>query len=214
MLIAWDSPLTGPVDPDGALRDNGQDLTQRPIESFFRSHTWGYKAPKGISVLPYCGCPHWTISQRILGLPKVGSHSPAYDKLPFRLVFGKNERSKADVARASIVEVHPAVAIWLWCCDADIRPDSWKYKNNPAKVRELWQLICGKVEGAQELPAPTNDDQLDSVVAWLLAERWIKHSDVVLLGDQRTGSFLVPKSEALLGAFDRFLRATGSHEAT
>ena len=69
VVVAWDSPLTGPPDPDVEM-SGVQDLTQRPIETFFRSETWGFRVPKGISVLPYCGCSHWTISQHILGLPK------------------------------------------------------------------------------------------------------------------------------------------------
>lgn len=79
-------------------------------------------------------------------------------------------------------------------------------------VRELWRLICERVQDTQVLPVPENDDELDALVSWLLAERWTAGAGVVLLGGQRTGSFLVPQSDALLEAFDRFLRATARDE--
>ncbi len=207
LLVAWDSPLTGPIDPDGRLANGGGDLTQRPIETFFGTHHWGFKAPKGISVLPYCGCSHWTISQRVLGLPRVGPFSLAHDQLPFRLVSNRAELTQRNEARPAVVEVHPAVAIWLWCRDADLQPESWKYKQNPGMVRELWRLICERVQDTRALPAPKNDDQLDALVAWLLAEKWASGAGVMMLGGPRTGSFLVPQSDILLDAFDKFLRA-------
>ncbi len=223
VLIAWDSPLTGPCDPDKPLV-RGQDLTQRPIETFFRSGEW--KAPKGISVLPYCGCSHWTLSMRVLGLPKVGPYSTGYAELPFRLVSSREQLAKTD-ERASVVEVHPAVAIWLWYRAANRTPAAWSYKGikverikdepdaqfrqrakqvRTQRVLTHWQEVCNNVDGAKELPTPTNDDELDAIVAWLLADRWITGSGVVLLGNQKSGCFLVPKIDALLEAFARFLR--------
>ena len=71
VLIAWDAPLTGPPDPDNWTND--QDLTTRQIERFFRV-AGPYRAPIGISVRPYCGCSHWTVSRRLLGLPRVGRY--------------------------------------------------------------------------------------------------------------------------------------------
>src|ERR1700722_17877247 len=102
VLVGWDSPLTGPCEPENRLTGD-QDLTQRPIETFFRSGDW--KAPKGVSVLPYCGCSHWTLSMRVLGLPKVGPYSTRYAELPFRLVSNREQLAKTD-ERASVVEVH------------------------------------------------------------------------------------------------------------
>src|SRR5580704_8258854 len=69
VLVAWDAPLTGPPDPESWT--NGQDLTIRKIERFFRNDPL-YKVPKGISVLGYSGCSHWTITRRLLGLHRVG----------------------------------------------------------------------------------------------------------------------------------------------
>ena len=66
--------------------------------------------------------------------------------------------------------------------------------------------MCINVEGAKEFPTPTNDDELDAIVSWLLADRWISGSGIVLLGNQKTGCFLVPKIDSLLVAFTSFLR--------
>lgn len=51
VLVAWDAPLTGCAEPDGSLIQS--DLTQRVIDSFLAR----LKPPKGVSVLPYSGCP-------------------------------------------------------------------------------------------------------------------------------------------------------------
>ncbi len=82
VLIAWDAPLTGPPDPDAWT--DCQDLTTRQIERFF-GRGGPLPAPAGISVRSYCGCPHWTISRRLLGLPRVGPYDVEAE-LPFRLV--------------------------------------------------------------------------------------------------------------------------------
>lgn len=205
-VVAWDAPLTGPPDPAGRLT-SAQDLTMRPIEGFFRSADWDFRPPKGISVLPYSGCPHWTITQRVIGLPRVGPHAHDLADLPFRLLCSQDDLGMPSSTRPAVVEVHPAVAIWLWCRDADVRPEVWAYKRNPARVRKLWKLLCERIEEANRLPVPENDDQLDAEVAWLLADRWVRGMGVVLLGTEQTGSFLVPKIETLLTSFDRFLRA-------
>lgn len=206
VVLAWDSPLTGPPDPDQGI-STLQDLTQRPIEAFFRSNAWDFKVPKGISVLPYCGCPHWTISQHILGLPRVGPFSAALDSLPFQLLFDRPIPGSEPGTKASVVEVHPAVAIWLWCREADLPNEAWEYKQKPSKVMLLWEALRGRVDGLGALPPPVTDDQLDALVAWLLADRWLSGAGVMLLGDRRSGAFLVPENEALRAAFDRFRRA-------
>lgn len=206
VVVAWDSPLTGPPDPDGAI-SGIQDLTQRPIEAFFRSSAWGFKVPKGISVLPFCGCPHWTISQHILGLPRTGPFMASDESLPFNLLLDKPVPGAGEVCKASIVEIHPAVAMWLWCKDADVPPESWEYKRRPSKVKMLRKLLGDRVDGLGALPPPENDDQLDAMIAWLLADRWVGGAGVMLLGDRRSGAFLVPVIESLRSAFERFLRA-------
>ena len=86
--------------------------------------------------------------------------------------------------------------------------ETWKYKRKPAKVKILWEELKDRVDGLGALPSPENDDQLDALVAWLLAARWVSGTGVMLLGNQRCGSFLVPENDSLRAAFERFMRAT------
>ncbi len=194
VLVAWDAPLTGPPDP--ATWTGGRDLTTRPIESFFTRHG-RYKAPPGISVRSYCGCPHWTISRRLLGLPRIGR----YDKteLPFRLVtddlpprYGRH-----------VVEVHPAVALWLWCKE-DGYNGPWKYKGD-AKAKVCRTALCVRMSMrmGKDLTG-ISDDELDSMVAWYLAHCWVNRQGVRLLGNERTGSFLLPDEPNLRTEFEQF----------
>lgn len=73
VLLCWDAPLTGPRSPEEAGGQDG-DFTTRRFEKFLMRGTKkkGFGTPKGITVAPYCGCPHWTISRAALGLPRVG----------------------------------------------------------------------------------------------------------------------------------------------
>ena len=65
-LVCWDAPLTGPTNPASAGACP-VDFTQRLIEQFFSRAETGFKTPRGISVMPYSGCSHWTISRSLLG---------------------------------------------------------------------------------------------------------------------------------------------------
>ena len=205
-LLSWDSPLTGPNDPDGTSLLN-RDLTQRPIERFF-NQKGAFKVPKGISVLPYSGCPHWTISQRFLGLPRIGRYSSTVEQLPLRPLFQQSDlESLATENRPFVVEVHPAVGMWLWCRKTHTRA-KWRYKGDKRKrnvtVEALWSVMCICVPKARQLPTPEDDDELDALVAWLLADRWVAKDGVVLLGDSRLGSFLVPDVAHLQDEFESF----------
>lgn len=73
VLLCWDAPLTGPKNPANAGQAK-RDFSQRCVESFFSRNGTGFNTPKGISVRPYSGCPHWTITRSVLGLPRVGPH--------------------------------------------------------------------------------------------------------------------------------------------
>jgi hypothetical protein len=213
-LLAWEAPITGPKCPDGKI-DGKQDLTQRPLEAFFQRPNSEYKPPTGISVLPYSGCPHWTITQRVLGLPRVGPYSKEIGMLPLRPLLQEGDQQDVLPKYASVVEVHCAVAVWRWCLAAGRRnKEEWRYKNKKklntkrrqALVRLFWTVICRQVPRARDLPRPRTDDQLDAVVAWLLADRWVVGKGVVLLGNSDTGSFLVPEETKLLEGFEEFLR--------
>jgi hypothetical protein len=200
VLIAWDAPLTACIDPDGWLVES--DLTRRVIEAFFS--TGKYKALKGVSVLPYSGCPHWTISRRIFGLPRIGQYDTV--ELPFTLIVRNDDRPQTG---RNIVEVHPALALWRWLSNEHPR-SSWIYKKNTKACGEIWKLLREKFES--ELPLDLtfargedpNDDELDAVSAWLLARRWLFEPDVSLIGDDQTGALLLPSDADLQQKFQLF----------
>ena len=192
-LLSWDSPLTGPSDPDGLTLVDG-DLTQRPIEQFF-SRKGPYKVPKGISVRPYSGCPHWTVSQRVLGLPRIGPFSCIIGKLPYRPLFEQKDlESVVDGRGPFVVEVHPAVAIWLWCRKQHTMDWVYKGKKNVANVKVLWDIVRQCVPSARNLPRPANDDQLDALVAWLLVTDGLQGMALFYSGMRESVHFLCRKT--------------------
>ncbi|MBF0358499.1 MAG: hypothetical protein HQL70_07805 [Magnetococcales bacterium] len=215
VLIAWDAPLTGSQNPDFDIFEDG-DHTQRLIEKFFSRQEYGFKPPNGISVLGYAGCSHWTISRRLLGLPRVGRWDTAIDELPF-LVLASNATTPKK--GSYIVEVHPALAIWVFC--KDHKPDiiSWEYKKSKNTQQTIWNCFCGaygddisQTIGIDIMKlSPKNDDELDALFAWLLASLFIKRTqwdkcssgvDIQLLGNLKTGSFLLPVTNELRKQFN------------
>jgi predicted RNase H-like nuclease len=111
--------------------------------------------------------------------------------------------------------VHPAVALWLWC-----KPSwkgGWEYKKDKAVLERMWKELEERFRNS--LPSsgsslsaldfnPKNDDKLDSFVAWLLGVLWCRESDkVILLGNRKTGSMLLPNVEGLEEQFLEFLQA-------
>lgn len=134
-LVCWDAPLTGP--PNEASQCFEGDLCTRVIEKYVgggevrwtddeghlvpRSQSWRPKStsaeapPKGISVRGFAGLSHWTITRRVLGLPRVGPYDAPLEALPARLLVGASASPPPpDPERPSVVEVHPAVGLWLW----------------------------------------------------------------------------------------------------
>jgi predicted nuclease with RNAse H fold len=209
LLVCWDAPLTGPA--SGVLRGGSptvSSFSQRPIESFFRKSV-GFKTPKGISVLGYSGCSHWALSRFLIGLPRTGPFDR--DDLPFTLA--SEDRSRPSVGR-HVVEVHPAVALWLWCKDLRPAEAPWDYKQNPEVRQELWNLVVQNREVARYLASdsatpPSSDDELDARAAYTLGQLWLdESSSVVLLGDIDHGSFLVPRADGLEAAFQRFVNGS------
>ena len=206
VLICWDAPLSF------STEINDSPFTQRIIEKFFMREEWA-KTPKGISVLGYSGCPHWTISQYILGYPQI---SPYAEKLthPFELIFDKDEINK------SVTEVHPAVAIWQWCKDIkNKKNENWNYKKKIEVFNQILDILIKKRIVPDNLKKEiTNDDQLDAFIAWKLGCEWIGSgkqvendneemeckNKVMILGDNDTGSFLLPNNAKLSDDFEKF----------
>ena len=213
-LICWDAPLTGPRNPDRAGED--KDFSQRRIDSFFSRQATGFKTPKGISVLPYSGCPHWAITRSMLGLPRTGPYDRDYADLPFRLLPSDDP---PEDSRPSVVEIHPAVAAWLWCRGREGFPEGtekhsapWPYKKCEDLRTRMWSAIRHKTRAiACPDPRKDDDDDFDAAVGYLLGvlyqqdrEKPMSRRRVILLGDRETGSFLVPNVKGLLASWGKF----------
>ena len=204
VLLCWDSPLTGPGDAGVAGR-GPSDFSQRAIESFFSRESTGFKTPPGISVRPYSGCPHWAISRSVLGLPRVGPWDTDEADLPFRLLTGGPPPVGGG---AYVVEVHPAVAAWLWCKKERGAERSWNYKQDAEVQREMWKII----RALGDLPCevnPENDDQFDALVAFILGKRWLSgDGSVEIIGSRSAGAMLLPTVPGLSPALVEFIAKT------
>ena len=210
-LVCWDAPLTGPADVvrAGSTR---YDFTKRPIERFFSSKQTGFKAPTGISVLGYAACPHWTITRSLLGLPRVGAFDAPDSRLPFGLV---TQMGDLDAGRPSVVEIHPALAAWLWCRHDRPEGASWSYKGStdPERERrvrtEMWDIIRKRADVAADLPQPETDDEFDAAVGFVLGAMLMRdqaHASgrCTILGNARDGAWLVPCVPKLVATWDRW----------
>lgn len=190
VLICWDSPLTGP--PNGYLNPTNHlslskldpnPYVQRRIEKTLTTlvkaraidSTSKPSKVSGISTLPYSQCSHWTISRAVLGLPRVGPYDRT-DNLPFRLITENMVPTKPENC---VIEVHPALALWLWlkdkrddnagtANDGDGRP-SWRYKSGKkadrqAVFKDLWvsfrDLDCVRsvLDDSGKFPEEPEDD--------------------------------------------------------
>lgn len=215
VLLCWDAPLTGPSDSR-----RSSNFSQRTVDRFFGRRSTGFKVPTGISVRPYCGCPHWAITRACVGLPRVGRFDTPWSELPFQLV---EDAGRVRERGRWIAETHPAVAIWLWCRgDPSESPTlsgdetAWIYKGRaPSRtVAELWRQLVSiwsrssvraVVETTAALEVPENDDELDAVVGWVLGTLLIESEDeVIVLGDRNAGSFLLPNVPGLATRFSEF----------
>ena len=211
-LLCWDAPLTGPIDSTSAGRSKG-DFTQRVIEAFFMRPKTGLKdaTPTGISVGGYAGLQHWTITRSVLGLPRVGPYCVDYDALPFHLLPDPTHRRSR---RPQVVEMHPAVAAWLWCKESPLAPDGWKYKDD-GKVRGgMWDIVRGRVDPPFVKAYPTNHDEFDAATGYLLGMIYLQdrykplgERKVDIVGSRETGAWLLPMVKGLNDEWERFWRA-------
>jgi hypothetical protein len=202
ILICWDSPITIPLDNDNI------SLTDRTIEKFLRDKT---KNKNGVSVLPYSSCPHWTISRHMIGLPIMGDYEK--NEIPFKIV------TTSEKIEHSIVEVHPAVAIYFWLVKdfkqykgskpKELRKkENWadiKRKNAIANWEKLKEIKCIKNISDLAKVEITTDDELDAVVAYLLGILWIEKKECVrMLGNEKTGMMLIPYVKILFENFEEW----------
>lgn len=198
VLICWDAPLFH-------SNDEYLDLTESPyytrtIEAFFTRKN-GVTLPSGISVLGYAGCPHWSITQALTGYPLMHSFFKGFNP-PFELVFDKNRVTK------SIVEVHPALAIWIWCNDKKPKINDWHYKG-PKKVKKTFTTIIEILKRKEiiDITEINTDDELDAYIAWKLGKDWVKGNNVKILGNNETGSFLLPYEECIFKKFRSYIQS-------
>jgi predicted RNase H-like nuclease len=190
ILICWDAPLI--------ISDKYSNI--RRIEKFFQNDYFPIqKNNTGVSVLSYTGCSHWAITRHILGLPIIGK----FDRrdIPFELI--KDEKEKGSVNK-SVVEVHPAVAMYFW-----LGGKLEKYKRNKKEVIGIWKELKTKINVFSEISfVPKNDDELDAVVAYVLGNEWLQDTgSVKLLGNESTGSILLPFEKELFEAFEDFSKS-------
>jgi predicted RNase H-like nuclease len=143
----------------------------------------------------------------------VGPWDVQWKDLPFQLI------AEGDIPTGSghyIVEVHPALALWLWCgfgwCSWQ---GEWNYKRDEGIRKALWQLMRERLKTAELSRStrvgdldfePSCDDELDAFISWLLGVLWVRRSDkVLLLGNRQTGSMLLPRVAGMENSFDRFV---------
>lgn len=77
-------------------------------------------------------------------------------------------------------------------------------------LAEMWEIIRSKAAGVWEHgPTPTNDDEFDAAVGYILGRALVGGEDcgilVAMLGDRRTESFLMPDSGEVRSKWERWL---------
>ena len=211
ILISWDAPLSAALD-----RENFS-LSIRKIESFFYRQSRTAKAldegrgiPHGISTLGFSGCPHWSISQYIFGLPIL---NPKRQRVAeFQLLMSRDNLSSKGLY---ITEIHPALSMWILLKDQlkthALFQHSWQYKGNSAeetlKRRAILIELILQLDLVKDVLKSTieikNDDELDSFVCWLMGEHLVRgDARVAIYGDSKRGSFLLPLDEEILRQFN------------
>lgn len=223
VLLAWDAPLTGPWLLDSVPKVKSEDgnpgdfspFYERAIERELRGKygrkTIDGKAEKIVSVLGYAGCPHWTITRAILGLPRVGRYCLPESSLPFTLLTD-NKRPDATVKRRYVVETHPALAMaMLFRTNAKTKTQAeaalQRYKrkeDTSAEGRREAVATLKKAIGrwcirneigdlSDSFERINDDDQLDAFVGFLLAKLWINGSKLIeVRGGIKEGAILLP----------------------
>ena len=196
VLIIWDAPLTYP---------NYKGYYGRCVEK--RWEVYAKKIKKkceiNLSVREAAGCPHWAITQRVLGFPSLNK-SPLPDCLlgnQIQLITTESDKEKIYREGIFVVETHPALAIAI------------QYKGNPIAEKKWYRDSAGAAEKylmdidriwefekvIERFPSPLlgleKNDYIDAMISMILGVKWLQGSDVKIDGNLERGSFLLPFNE-------------------
>ena len=168
-LISWDAPLGS---------DFSASLSYKPIEKILNTKTNykdNQKPPRGISTLPFASCPHWAISQYVLGFPIVNPTIVDKEKLTCHLVEHNNDLSET---KPNLFETHSAFSVWIFLKD---KVENFKYKGD----KDSKKVFCSIKEALFALEFLqkysfikediTNDDRLDSFLAYINLELFLQN---------------------------------------
>jgi len=211
VLLVWDAPLTGP--PLYSAKEERKyakgDFTQRDIEKFFMKKEYKHKPPTGINTQGYSGCQHWTITKTFTGLPLLGDFCKQKD-LPFHHIVSNGTECRND--KPNIVEVHPALAIYIWIKYSELfsQIENWQYKKDKLILKNLFDVLIEvalKVLPVQiDFSQIESDDHFDAFIAWALGYLYVAQDQnqpkVSIMGNEKTGSMLLPYEEELLKMFN------------
>ena len=210
VLIGYDGPLSGPVAPDEPVLRQA-DLSRRVIEAFFKSPEDGFALPASIPLTGYANIPHWPLTRRMFGLPRLGPLDRPVDELPFSPIL---EAGCAPTSGRHVVEVNAQVAIWLVALeDPAFGGINWGYRDRPDVMKAIWRIVVERLTGRSsleladfwKLPPPENMNQFEAIIAWLMVTLWHGAPDQIeLLGGAGTGAWLVPKVAGLKEAFTKY----------
>ena len=198
ILICWDSPLATP------MSSWHNPLYERAVELFFRK--FFPDTPKGISTLAYAGCPHWTVSQYVLGYPILNPKLKEYHETNANYKLLLPENTPRDILSGRwVAEVHPALAMWLWLKSKTV--ESFQYKGtgiSKSKSIANSRSLFLSLQSIDEIALVTkiekeeiiSNDHLDAYIAWLLGALWVNQKaeckdSIKFLGSDE-GYFLLP----------------------
>lgn len=194
LLICWDAPL---LDTTGIKAPYFKMIESKLKQVFYESGNKKKPGAEGVSVLPFAGCPHWTISRYVLGLPRFSKYDAA--NIPFKLIEEKSELAKISFG---VVETHPAVALYYWS-----NKKLGAYKGSKQSViSNIWQQVLKHPHvgmlNINNRVLPKNDDELDAIAAYMLGKLWLQHENVAqLYGNSEVGAMLLPKHKELDNVF-------------
>lgn len=94
-------------------------------------------------------------------MPRVGRFDALDESLPFALLAGQQRPGHG----RCVVEVHPAVALWLWCREARDAAASWLYKRDRSVilVKDVDVPQMGRARVAKEVHFASSSRQSDAM---------------------------------------------------